>query len=823
MFRANVERPVFRPRGGGSSSAALPVLLMGMMLLFLVIVVLFLVIYSRRRKSASRKKYKRLREKTVNDARQGVRSSAEAAGLDPDEAEQAFDEQLEQETAKRCMVSPLRAGQCSPNYTLEEGCCYPDESTPPHPNAWMADAARDVAISLGAGAILEVMLAVALRRAGVGAGARAGAAGASVSARAGSATAARTGARAAGSAGARAGAAGARATAAGTRAGAAAGKAARAVAASFRAASAAAKAAASGAKYASAAAAGPAGWVAMVVMIVFDIVSMALDFADVGGYASETKNSLLNQLKNVFDYEMAKALEVEGIEYPLLFPLALVYPEQFQAAMDFALAQVQDEHLVEELLKDENLVNIIADYNDAVDVNPDAEVPEEFINFLIELPAIFHLERDKYLFQKLQELLGVDAYKIEIYESLSTRDRIAVTFSQRGVQDWNDSKKETWFANNDLFKPEDPPPAGEDPLAALYTDTYYVYDSGPSDNPVMVPRKLGEKTALAAVYGPLVAYCEKSRKVQSSSPTINPRDLGVKFDYETGVCNFTKEYCRRYGLEFKNNDCKMRPGQGVAELIFGQTVTRGLIRAFTSPPSYAKKSKGPATKGPCPPGMRDDGMNCWLDPVYRGPGKPMQCKDDEEKKGQLCYPKCRPGYKSSALECEGTCPDGTTNTGLTCVDSIHAYIPGNKSSNPFSADFYRRADCRAGYRYRGTTCNEECRPGFTFRSGAAGSAFCDKPRNRYSRAGDARPLSSCPEGYEKQGLLCYPKCSNKGDRGQYKYNGVLDWCQPEGAAGIKKGLDDRWVCPEGSKSIAGICYENCKPGESDDGLLCNPP
>src|SRR5210317_177244 len=212
MFRANVERPVFRPRGGGESSgAALSVLLMGMMLLFLVIVVLFLVIYNRQRKSASRKKYKRLREKTVDDARQGVRSSAEAASLDPDEAEQTFDEQLEQETAKRCMVSPLRAGQCSPNYTLENGCCYPDESTPPHPNAWMADAARDVAIAVGAGAIVEVMLAVALRRAGVGAGAKAGVAGAK-----------------AGAAGVKAGAAGTKATVAGTKAAASAGKAARA-------------------------------------------------------------------------------------------------------------------------------------------------------------------------------------------------------------------------------------------------------------------------------------------------------------------------------------------------------------------------------------------------------------------------------------------------------------------------------------------------------------------------------------------------------------------------------------------------------------------
>ena len=199
----------------------------------------------------------------------------------------------------------------------------------------------------------------------------------------------------------------------------------------------------------------------------------------------------------------------------------------------------------------------------------------------------------------------------------------------------------------------------------------------------------------------------------------------------------------------------------------------------------------------------------------------MTCKDTEEKKGQLCYPKCRPGYKSSALECEGTCPEGSVNTGLTCLDNIHAYIPGNKSSNPFEAGFYQRADCEDGYVFGPTTCHEKCREGFTLGSDAAGSAYCDKPRGRYSRAGQAKPLSGCPEGHEKQGLLCYPKCSNKGDRGQYKYNGVLDWCQPEGGAGIKKGLDDRWECPEGWDNKAGICYEKCPEGYRDDGLLCN--
>jgi hypothetical protein len=812
MFRPNVARPVFRPRGGvnvnnGSDTGILIVAMGGMMLLFLMIVVLFLIIYRQKQKTGLKKSTTRARETTIQEVRKRVRASAEELGLDSNALEQELEKQVELEKQKRCMVSPLRNGQCSPNYTLEDGCCYPNESAPPNPNAAKVDLAKDLAIAIGGGLIVDAMLTAAITAAARGLKGTKGAV---------------AGAKIAGSVARGAATAGKAAYAAG-KALVAAAKATRIAAAAARAAAAAAKAAATAAKYAVAAAGGPLGLAVAVAMLIFDIVSIILDSTDAGGYESETSNAILNRIKNVIDYETSKALEKEGIEYPLLFPLAIAFPEEFEAAMLFANAQVEDKHLIEELKKDDEVLVIAAEFADEVFENENAEIPEAFTKFLNELPRKFHKERDQFVFQKLQEILGPKAYMIDIYEKLSTPDRIAVTLSQRGVQEWNDSKKEIWFANNDLFKQPDPPPRGEDPFAALYTDTYYVYESGPSDKPVMAPRKLEQRTALAGLYGSIVAFCEKPRKLKSTSPTIVPTDLGVEFEYDTGICKFTREYCSRYGLEFSNNNCKLRPGQYVAELIFGKTVTRDIIRAFTSPPSYAKKSKGPATKGPCPPGMRDDGINCWLDPVYRGPGKPMGCKDDEEKKGQLCYPKCREGYNSSALECEGTCPDGSRNTGLTCLQSIHAYIPGNQCSNPLRGCFYRRKDCRDGYRYRGTTCNKECLPNFTFRSGAAGSAFCDKPRNRYSRAGDAKPLSSCPEGYEKQGLLCYPKCKNKGERGQYKYNGVLDWCQPEGAAGIKKGLDDRWECPEGSKSIAGICYQNCKPGESDDGLLCNPP
>ena len=735
-------------------------------------------------------------EITPKQVTEKVRDVAKETGHDPDVLENELKKQSEQqieidkEKKKSCMVSPLSiGGKCSIGYTLEEddGCCYPDASTPPNPNAAKVQAVKDISVSLIGGSIAETIMTAGIKKS---ANLAKGAKGAAKAAKAAKAVKAAKGAASTG----------------------------KLALASIKIGVQVGKGAASAGKFAVAAAGGPAGLAAAVAMVLFDGISMVLDAKDTSGYQSSTTNGTLNKFKAVIDYETQKSLSKLELDYPMIFPIGDVYPAEFEAALEYATQQISSIHMAEELEKDEALVDIVAAYGDAVEKDPDAELPTEFLNFINGLPKTFHIERDKFLLQKLQELIGPKSYTVQFYEKLSTPDTIAVTLSEQGVKEWNDKHKETWYANNDLFKQPDPPPS-EDPMTALYTDTYYVYESGPSDNPKMVEKKLKTKVALGSYYGSLVAYCEKARKVKETSATIRPLDLGVSFQYDTGVCKFTREYCSRYGLKFSDNDCKTRPGQGFAELIFGETITKEFIRAFTSPPSYAKKSKGRAKKGPCPPGMRDDGMNCWLDPVKRDSGSPMQCGPDKEKKGQLCYPRCRDGYKSSALECEGKCPPGSKNTGLTCLQSTKnsthwAWTPTSKCEKKYGGKGVRSK--------LASTCNEPCLPGFKRRSYALGTAFCDKPRNRYSRAGKATPLTTCPGDKEKQGLLCYNKCKNKGVDGVYKYVGVLDWCQPKGGAGIKKGLDDRWVCPEGSKSIAGICYANCKPGERDDGLLCNP-
>lgn len=64
--------------------------------------------------------------------------------------------------------------------------------------------------------------------------------------------------------------------------------------------------------------------------------------------------------------------------------------------------------------------------------------------------------------------------------------------------------------------------------------------------------------------------------------------LGVSYNKEKGLCNFSQSYCQRYGLDFFYNeglgvyDCDLSRGQVASEFIFGVTVTRSTKRGVQS-------------------------------------------------------------------------------------------------------------------------------------------------------------------------------------------------------------------------------------------------
>lgn len=503
----------------------------------------------------------------------------------------------------------------------------------------------------------------------------------------------------------------------------------------------------------------------VAAMIAFEVFSLTLDLTDPFGYNNFQANEIIRNQRNFIDVELQKQ---NPSMYPLTFPLSAAFPEFDQEFTQVLTGEMLADAL--KLLDQEILVKFLTaslggDSSMSSDVEKALEVAFD--------KAMENTKRRDKVVYDFYKSKGKEKH-IEMVSFLSNKDRIGVTLSQYGAEQYNKRMKSEHLKYSNPFKPVPSKiPDEYTPFVAMYTDTYRVLnatDPGEKYKPNVSEKKLPKKVCLAMPYGGLIANCEYGMKSSKHSQRLNPSTYGVKFSYDRGDCDFTSEYCRRVGLDFKDNDCKMNAGQKYAEMIFGTTVTRTVktdwqnrIDAWKSgDPAKIAVATAATALSFTPIGLAvpfvGKLVSAIKDTYGRGVGTvPNRCGPDKEKKGALCYPKCRPGYKSRALECEGTCPPGSRNTGLTCLHGIHSYIPGNKCSNPFRKCFYQRKPCREGFRYRGTTCNRECKPGFKFRSGALGTAFCDKPRNRYSRAGKPAPMD-CPPGKVKDAGLCYKPC-----------------------------------------------------------------
>ena len=104
-----------------------------------------------------------------------------------------------------------------------------------------------------------------------------------------------------------------------------------------------AKLAAAGTRSAVAASAGPAGWVAGALMLAFEVIMIALDVIDVGGYQSYTSQAVLQKMKDQADLAGFIASKNLGDDYPYLFPLSGsmgFVPEEFEIASQYMQAMM---------------------------------------------------------------------------------------------------------------------------------------------------------------------------------------------------------------------------------------------------------------------------------------------------------------------------------------------------------------------------------------------------------------------------------------------------------------------------------------------------
>jgi len=641
-----------------------------------------------------------------------------------------------------------------------------------------------------------------------------------------------------------------------------------------------AKLAATGAKHAATASTGPPGWIVSAIMLAFDAISLTLDLLDVDGYNSYTSNDVISNMRKMMDFSLWKSLKDAGMDFPMMFPLAEPFQNEFEAAQNFMGGEMFNKFVMKDIEETPAMKAIWDGFlNEAIE-NPDVELPEQITDFTVKTIEKYHKERDLIIFTKLQDLLGDEKYKVELYEFMSTPKRIGISLSEKFAGEWNTQQRETWFKNNDLFKPPKQAIDYVDPTAALYTDTYYVLDTtnpGTEDKPNMIPKKLPKKTVLGCAYGTIITFCEKRRQLKGISDAVDPRKLGVKFDMGSGQCKFTKEFCIRYGMVFSKNNCKLNPGQAAAEMILGPTVTRASVRewedrkaAFTSgdPVQVAgavlktvydptglgtasvkrlikeinetkAKKTTPAKKIPCPPGMRDDGTSCWSDTIAKktSMAKKRPCPPGMRDDGTSCWRDTI--AKKTSMAKKRPCPPGMRDDRTSCWKDTVAKksSPARKRPCPPGmrddgtscwkdtvakrSSLAKKKACPSGMRDDGTSCWLDSKGrgvGVAMRSTGGGCTGGGCKRwGKCSKIKCSKIKWYCPSSKpEKSGSLCYKRCPPG-------YRGVGPMCHPKSGAGIKVTVFKRHYCPPGQRNVAGRCWPSCPSGYKDIGTLCHPP
>ena len=507
--------------------------------LFLILVAVYIYII-KRRKSEVKEKQKKIREKIqdIPDIDKVV---------DTEILEQTIEEMLKEEYDYPCLLPPHSNGTCDKGYKIETGedtgkkCCYPEDSIKPgkfEKNLTFANnLIQEILISMIASTILEKMVEKLVYSSTLKSGGKA---------------VATTSARAA--------------------------KAAKAAKRTAQA----SKAAATGIKTAlksgsKALTKAIIGGPVSAAFLVADIVGLVLDIKDTAGYQSFIPQETFTNTKNVIDYEFAKSLELEDLEFPMIYPLGQLYGERYEKASELGYANVIDKYFVSdmELEKNSEYKKAFDDYVDAlaesIDNNTDEpKFPVKIEEYAVKIPEEHYIERDELIYEAMKNLIPLEDIlsNVQIYPKISSPKTIGITLSQKGANRMNEQNKSKWL-NDDMEN-----------LAAIYTDKYYIYESGSADNPKMKEMTLPEKTVIATGYGALFSMCEKRRKNQSSSAAITPTNYGSYFDFENMKCVFTSSLCDRYGMKFENNDCVLREGQEVAETIFGTTTVRASINQW---------------------------------------------------------------------------------------------------------------------------------------------------------------------------------------------------------------------------------------------------
>lgn len=157
---------------------------------------------------------------------------------------------------------------------------------------------------------------------------------------------------------------------------------------------------------------------------------------------------------------------------------------------------------------------------------------------------------------------------------------------------------------------------------------------------------------------------------------------------------------------------------------------------------------------------------CWLKAYGRGVGKVIStCPSDKEKNGFLCYPKCRSGFKGVGPVCWQYCPKNFRDDGAFCAKPA----PYGRGTGSFTK--------HKGYERWGLLYYPKCKTNFHNVACCICSPDCPSgmtdigvscAKKSYGRTAGT-PLT-CKSNEELSGALCYPPC-----RDGFKGIGPVCW------------------------------------------------
>ena len=560
---------------------------------------------------------------------------------------------------------------------------------------------------------------------------------------------------------------------------------------------AAAKGAAIAVKAAAKAGMGPLGWASMA----FDVFSAALDYADPGGY---NNTMLLDEMKENRDKTneiMNNALASAGISVPLLMGPLMKLPEKNPNPNPGPEDPPVTLEEIQQLLMQEYSLSYAEEHFAKL---PDVEnySDQEREEILLQLSTIGGQffdgdEGREYLETRTCEFVG-GVYKNKqcMYKDKETCD-----------------KSYNWQKILDQIK--DPKKHENDP-DTNYAEWRFV--------------RLRDKT------GKEIATSQPEWMCMSVDPSIRStcKEDGNDFEYnyEKQLCKIDDIYCRKKGMDPVSTpdgtDCKINTAQNIAEMIFGTTITRGMIQVFD--PAQYKPCKAGDYDMYNVPGEIKPLLNAI--PIYGMLGNklcvtPSKCPPGKVLEAGLCYDACKEGYKSDgALRCYKEPPAGWPGTTtLTHLQHKTHYSPAKPLDSCGDPNFPDK---------QGAVCYPRCRAGY------------DRVLNRCwakvstNGNGVGHPLDKRPCGPDQRddGTVCWAKsgevcgdncaagwdgCKHRSHRtcshGPYGevcaggdcIGGCRTTCSPV-YLGARTELHQRTYCSNNREQVGALCYDRCPAG-----------